>query len=353
MFSFRFKHVCLEAYAVNLPPNELSSDTIEDRLAAVYQRLSIPLGTLEKLSGIKTRYFWPNGTLPSQPATEVSKLALEKIGFDRSHIGAIINTSVTRDYFEPATACIVHGNLGLAETTVAFDVTNACIGFSNGIFLLANMIESGMIKAGIIVSAEVLNRFLDSSLEYVQHSKDVSRDNLLKLLPAFTLGSGSVAWVLAHESIATQRHRIVGGVARSATQFNDLCNGNNDYCVTQPGEIMPVMLTESQKLISSASKLGARVWPEASQVLGWNSEAINHIFCHQVGKQVNEAFFAEQGLDYSKEYTIYRKYGNLVSAALPTAVALGIDDKPVRSGEKLLLTAYGSGLNTVFTGIEW
>ena len=59
------------------------------------------------------------------------------------------------------------------------------------------------------------------------------------------------------------------------------------------------------------------------------------------------------GLDFEKEFTIYQRLGNLVSAALPTAVALGAEQKPLREGDKVLCTAFGSGLNCIFLGIEW
>ena len=136
MSLFRFGHVVIESYATNIPDISLSSSEIEDRLAPLYDRLKIPLGTLERLSGIASRYIWGKEVLPSQPATAAAKLALEQSGLAIDSIGALLNCSVTRDYFEPATATIVHGNLGLKETTFALDITNACIGFSNGILFL-------------------------------------------------------------------------------------------------------------------------------------------------------------------------------------------------------------------------
>ena len=72
-----------------------------------------------------------------------------------------------------------------------------------------------------------------------------------------------------------------------------------------------------------------------------------------MGRQVNEAFYNEMGLDFTKDFTIYKRYGNMVSAALPAALAIGAEEKNIRSGEKVLLTAFGSGLNTRFLGFEW
>lgn len=353
MISFRFKHVCIEGYAVNLPPQEVTSAAIEDRLAPLYQRFGIPFGTLEKLSGIKSRYLWDSKVLPSEVATVASSRALEHSGIVRSEIGAVFNCSVTRDYFEPATACLVHRNLELSEEALALDISNACIGFSDGIILLGNLIESGVVKAGIVCSGENISRIVDNNIEHLLREGAVSRDDLLKYLPTFTLGSGAVAFVLCHESLSKRRHKVLGGVVRSATQHSDLCAGNSDHCITEAGNTAALMRTESQKLVAAAAKLGARMWKDASGVLGWTREQVDHIFCHQVGRQVNEGFYREMGLDIEKEYTVYKNLGNLVSAALPTALALGVEEKKVAAGEKVLLTAFGSGLNSVFMGIEW
>ena len=69
--------------------------------------------------------------------------AIEEAGVDRDKIGVLINTSVCRDYLEPSTACLVHGNLGLHERCLNFDIGNACLAFLNGMDVAARMIERG------------------------------------------------------------------------------------------------------------------------------------------------------------------------------------------------------------------
>lgn len=354
MAQFLFKNVCLESWAVHLPEHEVTSAELEDQIAPIYQNLGIPFGTLEKLSGVKTRRLWDRSVLPSHGATAAAKIAIEQMGIPLSSIGAVFSCSVTRDYFEPATATLVHRNLELPESTMALDITNACIGFSNGLTFMANLIESGVIEAGIVVSCETVSSIIDSSVKAMRQRTDISRDELLKLIPTFTLGSGAVAYILCNKRIASRGHKLLGGVAYTASEHNQLCIGNADWAMTQPAEeLSPLMHTESSLLIAAAAKLGGRTWSEASKVLGWKREQIDHIFCHQVGKQVNEAFYREMQLDYEKEFTIYRTLGNLVSAALPTNFAIGIEQKGIKRGEKILLTAFGSGLNSIFLGLEW
>jgi 3-oxoacyl-[acyl-carrier-protein] synthase III len=353
MVAFRFKHVCLESHAITVPPLTLTSDEIEDRLAEVYKHLGLPSGTLERLTGIRARNLWPLEERPSVLGTAVVRQAIEDSGFDPKEVRALFSCAVTRDYFEPATGCLIHRNLELPEDGIALDVSNACLGFMDGIFFLANLIETGVVKVGVVVSAEHTRCMIDNTFDNVLAGKATSREHLLKLLPTFTIGSGAVAYVLCHESVSKTKHKLIGGATRSATQHADLCTGNVDYHLVDSPPLGPVMETESSKLIAAAALLGQRTWADASEAIGWSKEDVDHVFCHQVGRQVNEAFYNTLGLDYSKEFTIYQTRGNLVSAALPTAFSVGIGEKGIQKGDKIMLTGFGSGLNSLFLGIEW
>jgi 3-oxoacyl-[acyl-carrier-protein] synthase III len=353
MVAFRYKHVCLESCAITVPPQVLTSAEIEDRLAEIYKELGIPFGTLERLTGIGARNFWDLSERPSALGTEVVRKAVEQSGFELSDMRALFSCAVTRDYFEPATGCIIHRNLEMPEDSIALDVSNACLGFMDGLFFLANLIETGHVKAGVVVSAEHTRVIVENTFKSVLEGKSLSRDQLLRMLPTFTIGSGAVAYVLCHESISKHKHRIVGGATRSATQHCDLCVGNVDYHLVDGPPLGPVMETESSKLIAAAAVLGKQTWADASEVLGWSKPDIDHVFCHQVGRQVNEAFYNTLGLDYTKEFVIYPTRGNLVSAALPTAFAVGIGERNIQKNEKIVLTGFGSGLNSLFLGIEW
>ena len=350
---FRFENVRIDSFALNLPTQAISSAEIEERLAPVFKRLHIPRGTFEKLTGIKKRHHWNMEVSPSQVSTVAAAKALEASAIKPEDIKALLNCSITRDYFEPATSCIVHNDLNLPECALVFDISNACLGFMNGITVMSNLIESGIIGAGLLVSGETIHKPVEHCINHILSREDISRDELIKLLPTLTLGSGAVAYILAHKDLTPSTHKILGGVTRSATRHKDLCNGNGDFCHFHDGDFDPIMTTESGKLISEASKLGGKAWVQLSELLGWSKEDVDHVFCHQVGRQVNEAFYREMGLDYSKEFTIYERYGNLASAALPTALAIGAHEKDLKPGEKIVLTGFGSGLNALFLGLEW
>lgn len=353
MLSFSFKHVCIESYALYLPEYEVTSREIEDRIAPLYERLNVPIGTLEKLSGIQSRHFFDDDQTPSQISTKAAAMALEGIGFDRSELRALFNCSVTRDFFEPATAVLIHSNLGFPEDTITMDITNACVGFSHGMVMLANLIESGVMKAGVVVAGENISRITKASYDHLLSNGHIGRDELLRMMPTFTLGSGAVAMVLCHDSIATQRHRIMGCVSRAASVHHKLCVGNGDFFFNQLTGLNPLMSTDSHPLMAAAAKLGGRAWQDASELLGWSNEDIDLILCHQVGRQVNEGFYRTMGLPMEKEFTVYQRYGNMISAAMPSALITAAQENRIKEGSKVLLTGFGSGLNAMFTGLVW
>ena len=55
----RFENVVIETLAYELPPEVWTSAAIEEKLAPLYERLKLPAGRLELMTGIRERRFWP------------------------------------------------------------------------------------------------------------------------------------------------------------------------------------------------------------------------------------------------------------------------------------------------------
>ena len=358
MSSFQFKHVHIESFGLNTPPHEVTSAEIEDRLAPLYQAMGVPFGTLERLSGIHARRFYDRDVSPSMASIPAAMQALDGVGFDKDHIRSLFNCSVSRDHFEPATATKVHKALSLNQSAMVLDITNACLGFSNGLVLLGSLIESGMMKAGILVAGETMSGIVDTSATKLTsdlaNGQMPTREQILKNLPSFTLGSGAVAMVLAHESIATKPHKLLGAVSYSGTEFSDLCVGNADFCFyMEDDNFNPLMETDSPKLIANGAIIGSYVWKEMREKWGWSNDSFQTHISHQVGRQLGDKFFGTVGVDNKKEYSIYKQLGNQVSAALPTAFCMAVNDGVVKPGTSSLLTGFGGGLNSIFSAVQW
>lgn len=74
----KFKNVVISSFAYHLPEQIITSEEIEDKLAPLYQRLKLPDGRIELMTGIKERRFWPPGTMPSDLSTQAARNLFEK-----------------------------------------------------------------------------------------------------------------------------------------------------------------------------------------------------------------------------------------------------------------------------------
>ncbi len=64
-----FRRVCLESFGYTLPDEVVTTAELERRLAPLYERLRLPEGRLELMTGIRERRFFPPGTRPSTSAS--------------------------------------------------------------------------------------------------------------------------------------------------------------------------------------------------------------------------------------------------------------------------------------------
>ena len=336
-----FKRVCIEGFGVELPPIVLSSAEIERRLEPLYRKLKLPEGRLELMSGIRERRLWEPGTRPSQGSARAGAKALAASGVDAAQMDCLLHTSVSRDYMEPASASFVHRSLGLPADAVIYDLSNACLGFMNGMLTLANMIELGQVERGLIVAGECSRTLVESTIEGLLNHPNPTRDNIKGAFASLTIGSGACAVVLAHERASKTGRQLLGGVVRSATEWSELCRGNYDS-----------METDSEKLLHAGCTLAKETWGKFTGLLGWTGGSVSRFFCHQVGSAHRKLLYSTLGLDLAKDFSTVETLGNTGSAALPITMAQGLAARPLQSGETCALLGIGSGLNCVMLGVK-
>lgn len=347
-----YSQVYLESLGFILPDKVVTSAEIEKKLAPLAKKLSLPSGFFEIFTGIKERRVWEANITPSQMSTLAAKKTLEKEKISPSEIDCLLHVSVSRDFLEPATAGLVHSNLKLPASSLYFDISNACLGFLNGIMTLSNMIELNQVKRGLIVGTELSSKIMDITFQKLLSLKNPSIQEASLYLPSLTLGSGSAALILAHESVSKTKHKLTGGISRSASEFNHLCQALPDTGVCYP-ESNLFMTTQAAKLMKEAAVLAKTSWKDFKKELSWENKDVKHIFSHQVGRMPREEMIKALNMDTTKDYPTYEFLGNMGSTSLPITFAMGIEKRNVKAKDKVVLMGFGSGINCLFLGIEW
>jgi 3-oxoacyl-[acyl-carrier-protein] synthase-3 len=342
----KFNQVAIESIAYALPEEVWTSADVEAKLADVYERLRLPEGRLELMTGIKERRFWAEGTFPSQASAQAGEAALSQSSFDRSEIDLLIHSAVCRDRLEPATAAYVHGLLGLSGKAQIFDVSNACLGFLNAMVVAGSMIESGQIERALICAGENGRPLVENTIRQLKNP-ELTRKSIKPYFANLTIGAGAVAAVLCRKDLApAPTMQLRAAAVETDTSANELCQGDS------AGDALE-MLTDSEELLVAGINVAKRNWARFTEVTGWTPETPDRVITHQVGKAHTRELFGALGLDLAKDYTTFETLGNVGSVSCPITLAYAIEAGAYRPGDRAALLGIGSGLSSIMMALEW
>lgn len=345
----KYSRVHIDAIGYELAPVVVTSDELEEQLEPVYSALRMPMGQLEALTGISERRWWAKDYPLSKGAAAAGAQALARAGVSPEDVGALIYTGVNRENFEPATACHVAAELGVRGGAGVYDLSNACLGMLNGMLDIANRIELGQIRAGLVVSCETAREINDVMIARMNESK--AMDLFAKSLATLTGGSGAAAVLLTDGSFGATSHRLHGGVHVAHPEHFGLCSWGLE---SRNGHTaLPLMQTDAPAVLKHGVALGEATWCAFLTELGWTAAAIDKVICHQVGHANKETILKAIGVPPEKDFSTYPFLGNMGTVSLPITAALADERGFLQRGDRIGWLGIGSGLNCLMLGVEW
>jgi len=344
-----YSNVCIESFGYELAPNVVTSDDLENRLTPLYESLHIQKGQLEAITGIRERRFWDPDFKMYQGAVNAARKALEASNVKPDDIGMLVYGGVCRDQLEPATACAVSDGLGLGLKTEIYDVSNACLGVLNGMVQVANAIELGHIRAGLVVSCESARQIIDMTIERMLETPDM--ETLKKCIATLTGGSGAVAVIMTAAERSDGGHRLMGGVAGSASEHHRLCRWGPDTGI--PATRPHIMDTDSAAVLKNGVVLGIETFNAFKETLSLTDDKPDKIICHQVGATHQGHILGALGIPKEKDFTTFRYLGNIGTVSLPITAAIASERGFLLPGDLVGFLGIGSGLNCLMLGIRW
>jgi len=335
--SFRHTNTAILSVSGLEAPIVVTSAEFDEMLAPTLERLDMRPGLLQGVAGIFERRWWPEDVSFTDAAAMAGDKALSESGIDASQIGLLINTSVCKANLEPSAAVAVHHALGLPTQALNFDLSNACLGFVNGMHFAATMIDAGHVDYAMIVDGEGSRRPQEATIARLQRASTTVEEFFAEFA-TLTLGSGSAAMVLGRADAHPGGHRILGGIARAATAHHDLCVGD-----------LTSMRTDTKTLLVAGLELMQLAWAGAQADWDWTD--MDRYVLHQVSSVHTDTFIERLGLDPARVPLTFPRLGNVGPASLPITLASQTDS--LRDGDRVLCMGVGSGLNTAFTEIAW
>ncbi len=334
----RFQNTTLLSVSRVDAPRIVTSDELDEQLAPTYARVGLRPGLLERLAGIRERRWWPDDVTFVDGAAMAAAKAISESGVDPADFGLMVNTSVSRRHLEPATAVAVHDAVGLPSSCQNFDVTNACLGFVNGIEIAGAMLDAGFIDYALVVDGEDARGVQEATIRRLSEPEVTAKD-VVAQFATLTLGSGAVAMVLGRADRHPEGHRVVAAVSRAGTEHHQLCIGDND-----------LMQTDLKGLLDAGLELSVDLWTEAAEEFDW-SDGMDRYAIHQVSQVHTDALCAKLGIDPDRVPRTFPTHGNIGPVSVPFTLAGEVDD--LSAGDRVLLMGIGSGLNASCLEIEW
>ena len=278
-------------------------------------------------TGIKERRIAADDEYTSDLATRAAERALADAGLDAKDLDLIILTTVTPDYFTPATACVVQKNIG-ADNAAAFDLNAACSGFVTAMTVADQFLSNGTYKNVLVVSADVLSKATDY--------KDRST--------CILFGDGAGAAVMSAEKGGILSSWI-GARGEGGDKLTSLAYYNN-------AEETEKRISHNKSTIwmagSEVMKFAVKIMAEAAEKVvadaGLTMDDVDIIIPHQANIRIVDSAAKRMGITPDRMFINVDRYGNTSGASIPIALCEAREAGRLKRGDKAILVGFGGGL---------
>lgn len=326
--------VGITAVATSLPERELRSTELQQRVERA-SGFELPSGLFEQLTGIRTRRVADDDEYASTFALRAARTALHRAGLDPLDVDLLVFASASRDIVEPATAHIVQAELG--SRAHAFDVTNACNSFLNGIDLASSMVLCGRARRALVVTGETPTRVMRWSLASPAQARDA--------FAGYTFGDAGAAVVLEPVTrggivdIDTETHSEhwpVGGIFGGGSRH-------------PRDEEHTYFSGDGHTLKSVFEKVGPGILERVFARTGCDWTDFAKVLVHQVTRPYVDRFVEVTGVPKELLEITVEDLGNMASATL--GVQLDRVSPQLRTGDRVLFVGLGGGISV--TTLIW
>lgn len=286
---------------------------------------------ISKRTGIKERHIAAENETTSDMGVEAAKLAIERSGIAKEEIDMLICATISPDYFcMPSTATVIGKKLGLANVT-AFDISAACTGFVYILSIAKAFIESGMKKNVLIVGAEKLSAITD----YTDRGTCI------------LFGDGAGAAMISatdnkEEAIIDVHTGADGTYADLLMTPNGGTGSPHDSLEQEAGNCY--MQMKGNETFKVAVRTLTNDVVEILKENNIDSDSVNHFIPHQANYRIIKAVGDALKLKEEQVVLTVGKYGNTSGASIPMAMNDVYESGKLKSGELMLLDAFGGGL---------
>ncbi len=291
-------------------------------------------------TGIRERRIAAPDEASSDMGVQAAQRALDDAGLTADAIDLLIVATMTPDMPMPACACFVQHKLGVPSHAACFDLNAACSGFIYALDTACAMLTSGRYQKALVIGVEKLSSVVNW------------QDRTTCVL--FGDGAGAVVVGLSDEPDRGLLGTRLGCDGESAELL----------CIPRGGSRSPSTcesIAEREHCIQMKGKevfkLAVRGMDEAARDIleqhDLRADQISLVIPHQANLRIIEAISDYLELPMERFFVNVDRYGNTSAASIPIALDEARRNGRVKTGDLILLVAFGAGLTYGSALIRW
>ncbi len=302
---------------------------------------------IQERTGIKERRHIIRGEdTTTSMGVKAAEIAIQRANVAKEDIDFVIFATLSPDYYFPGPGVLVQRDLGL-KTVGALDVRNQCSGFVYAISIADQYIKTGMYKNILVIGSEVHSTGLDMS----DKGRGVS----------VIFGDGAGAAILSREEdlnkgiLSTHLH----SEGQHAEELALIAPGMGKRWVTDiiadndPNDESYFPYMNGQFVFKNAVVRFSEVINEGLQANDLQVSDINLLVPHQANLRISQFIQQKFKLSDDQVYNNIMNYGNTTAASIPIALTEAWEKGKIKSGDLVVLAAFGSGFTWGSVVIRW
>lgn len=306
-----------------LPQQSISNEKLSEFLDTSDEWITTRTGIKER------RLITTEGLLDL--AVKASQAAIESANVMASQLDYIICSNVANNFVTPAMSCILQKRL--EAQCPCIDINGACVGFIFALDMAEALLKAGRADHILIICAEEPSKFCnwnerDTSVLFGDGAGAVvvSQGDNLKSIRLTTTSKPEVLYY--------QR-------TMEKTPFDEGTEEQNPL-VMSGRDVFKMAVSSSIRDVTEVLKLA-----------GMNRTQVDWFLLHQANVRIIDSIRQNMGCESAKFPLNLDRYGNTSSASIPILLDELVRNEKIKSGDKLVLSAFGAGFVSGACVLEW
>ena len=293
-------------------------------------------------TGIKERRILEKGKGTSFMAVKAAEMLLAQRNISADELDLIIIATVTPDMPVPSTAALVQKELK-ASNCWGFDLNGGCTGFVYALSVATQFVENGTHQKVMVIGADKMSAIIDyedrntcvifgdaAGAVLIEPSNDKSGDNL-----------GIRDFILHMDGSGCRSLYVNAGGSLEPASMETV--SKRRHFVYQDGKAV------FKRAVKDMADVSTQI-VEKNDLTG---KDIRFLIPHQANFRIIDAVAKKMGLNEDHVVVNIGKYGNTTAATIPLAMSEAYQDRMIKKGDWIVISAFGAGYTWGSCLIKW